>query len=37
MQQTCTLNIQGLLMERLRRLDEAKRDATEWDDVLLDT
>ena len=37
MQQTCTLNTQGLLMERLRRLDEANGDATESDDVLLDT
>jgi hypothetical protein len=37
MQPTCTLNTQGLLMERLRRLDEANRDASESDDVLLDT
>jgi len=37
MQQICNLNTQGLLMERLRRLDEANRDATESDDVLLDT
>jgi len=37
MQPTCTLNTQGLLMEKLRRLDEANRDASESDDVLLDT
>ena len=37
MQPTCTLNTQGLLMERLRRLDEANRDASESDNVLLDT
>jgi response regulator RpfG family c-di-GMP phosphodiesterase len=36
-QQSCTLNTQGLLMEGLRLLDEANRDATESEDVLLDT
>jgi response regulator RpfG family c-di-GMP phosphodiesterase len=36
-QQTCTLNTQGLLMEGLRLLDEANRDAAESEDVLLDT
>jgi CheY-like chemotaxis protein len=36
-QETCTLNTQGLLMEGLRLLDEAQRDATEGEDVLLDT
>lgn len=35
--QTCTLKTQGLLIEGLRRLDEANRDATESEDVLLDT
>lgn len=36
-QETTTLNTQGLLMEGLRLLDEAQRDATEGEDVLLDT
>lgn len=37
-QETTTLNTQGLLMEGLRLLDEAKRDeAAEGEDVLLDT
>ena len=36
-QQTTTLNTQGLLMEGLRQLDEAHRDAAEGEDVLLDT
>ncbi len=36
-QETTTLNTQGLLMEGLRLLDEAQRDAAEGDDVLLDT
>ena len=37
-QETTTLNTQGLLMEGLRRLDEAQRDAAaEGEDVLLDT
>jgi len=40
-QQTTTLNTQGLLMEGLRQLDEAKRDddgpSEEEEDVLLDT
>ncbi len=36
-QQTTTLNTQGLLMEGLRLLDEANRDAAESEDVLLDT
>ena len=36
-QQSCTLNTQGLLMEGLRLLDEANRDAAESEDVLLDT
>jgi hypothetical protein len=36
-QQTTTLNTQGLLMEGLRLLDEANRDAAEEEDVLLDT
>jgi CheY-like chemotaxis protein len=36
-QQSTTLNTQGLLMEGLRLLDEANRDATESEDVLLDT
>lgn len=36
-EQSCTLNTQGLLMEGLRLLDEANRDATESEDVLLDT
>lgn len=36
-QETCTLNTQGLLMEGLRLLDEAQRDAAEGEDVLLDT
>jgi len=37
-QQTTTLNTQGLLMEGLRLLDEAQRDAAaEGEDVLLDT
>lgn len=36
-QQTTTLNTQGLLMEGLRLLDESRRDATEEEDVLLDT
>ena len=40
-QQTTTLNTQGLLMEGLRLLDEAKRDddgpSEEEEDVLLDT
>src|SRR5882724_1752032 len=35
--ETTTLNTQGLLMEGLRQLDEAHRDATEGEDVLLDT
>jgi len=34
--ETTTLNTQGLLMEGLRLLDEARRDATEGEDVLLD-
>ena len=36
-QESCTLNTQGLLMEGLRLLDEAQRDAAEGEDVLLDT
>jgi CheY-like chemotaxis protein len=37
-QQTTTLNTQGMLMEGLRLLDEAQRDAAEeGEDVLLDT
>ena len=36
-EQSCTLNTQGLLMEGLRLLDESNRDATESEDVLLDT
>jgi len=36
-QQTTNLNTQGLLMEGLRLLDEAQRDAAEGEDVLLDT
>ena len=37
-QETTTLNTQGLLMEGLRLLDEAQRDAaTEGEDVLLDS
>jgi CheY-like chemotaxis protein len=37
-QETTTLNTQGLLMEGLRLLDEAQRDASaEGEDVLLDT
>ena len=36
-QQTTTLNTQGMLMEGLRLLDESQRDATEGEDVLLDT
>ena len=36
-QETTTLNTQGLLMEGLRLLDEAQRDAAEGEDVLLDT
>jgi hypothetical protein len=36
-EQSCTLNTQGLLMEGLRLLDEANRDAAESEDVLLDT
>jgi len=36
-QETTTLNTQGLLMEGLRLLDESHRDATEGEDVLLDT
>jgi CheY-like chemotaxis protein len=35
--ETTTLNTQGLLMEGLRQLDEAQRDAAEGEDVLLDT
>ena len=35
--QTTSLNTQGLLMEGLRLLDESQRDATEGEDVLLDT
>jgi hypothetical protein len=36
--ETTTLNTQGLLMEGLRLLDEAQRDAAaEGEDVLLDT
>jgi CheY-like chemotaxis protein len=35
--QTTSLNTQGLLMEGLRQLDEAHRDAAEGEDVLLDT
>jgi CheY-like chemotaxis protein len=35
--ETTTLNTQGLLMEGLRQLDEAHRDAAEGEDVLLDT
>ena len=35
--ETTTLNTQGLLMEGLRLLDESQRDATEGEDVLLDT
>jgi DNA-binding NarL/FixJ family response regulator len=34
---TCTLNAQRLLMEGLRRLRAANRDAMESEDVLLDT
>jgi len=36
-QETTTLNTQGLLMEGLRMLDESRRDASEEEDVLLDT
>ena len=36
-QATTTLNTQGILMEGLRLLDEAQRDAAEGEDVLLDT
>jgi len=36
-QETTTLNTQGILMEGLRLLDEAQRDAAEGEDVLLDT
>jgi CheY-like chemotaxis protein len=36
-QESTTLNTQGLLMEGLRLLDEAQRDAAEGEDVLLDT
>ena len=36
-QETTTMNTQGLLMEGLRLLDEAQRDAAEGEDVLLDT
>jgi CheY-like chemotaxis protein len=36
-QQTTNLNTQGLLMEGLRLLDESRRDASEEEDVLLDT
>lgn len=36
-QHTTTLNTQGMLMEGLRLLDEAQRDAAEGEDVLLDT
>lgn len=36
-EQSCTLNTQGLLMEGLRLLDESNRDASESEDVLLDT
>jgi len=36
-QNTTTLNTQGMLMEGLRLLDEAQRDAAEGEDVLLDT
>jgi CheY-like chemotaxis protein len=36
-QQSTTLNTQGLLMEGLRLLDESRRDASEEEDVLLDT
>lgn len=35
--ESTTLNTQGLLMEGLRMLDEAQRDAAEGEDVLLDT
>ena len=35
--ETATLNTQGLLMEGLRQLDEAHRDAAEGEDVLLDS
>jgi len=35
--ETTSLNTQGLLMEGLRQLDEAHRDAAEGEDVLLDT
>ena len=35
--ESTTLNTQGLLMEGLRQLDEAHRDTTEGEDVLLDT
>ena len=35
--ESTTLNTQGLLMEGLRQLDEAQRDSTEGEDVLLDT
>lgn len=35
--ESTTLNTQGLLMEGLRQLDEAQRDAAEGEDVLLDT
>lgn len=36
-EESTTLNTQGLLMEGLRLLDESRRDATEEEDVLLDT
>jgi CheY-like chemotaxis protein len=36
-QRSTSLNTQGLLMEGLRLLDESRRDATEEEDVLLDT
>jgi response regulator RpfG family c-di-GMP phosphodiesterase len=36
-QRSTSLNTQGLLMEGLRLLDESQRDATEEEDVLLDT
>ena len=36
-QQSTNLNTQGLLMEGLRLLDESRRDASEEEDVLLDT
>jgi response regulator RpfG family c-di-GMP phosphodiesterase len=36
-EQSTTLNTQGLLMEGLRLLDESRRDASQEEDVLLDT